>query len=175
MGIAIASEDWKKALAAMKAYGKARKRFRKAQGQLPNLLKGNDNKVGVCGEFWAKWFYHKRGYSITEVPPSNNPGYDFCCSKGKSSVRVSVKVVSDESSTGRQSAMRLKEAPAEWDEIALVLLNEGMQAYCIGVVSRRQFEKARADGAIGSKPSASRSWVWPKGWMATYGIVTDPR
>jgi hypothetical protein len=175
MGIAIESEDWRKASTAVNAYGKARKRFREAQRQLPKLLGGNDNKVGVCGEFWAKWFYHKQGYAITEVPHSNNPGYDFRCSKGRTSVRVSVKVVSDESSTGRQSAMRLKEAPAEWDRIALVLLSEEMQAYRIGVATRRQFERARAEGAMGSKPCASRSWVKPKGWMAKYGKVDDPR
>ena len=170
MGIAIESEDWRKARAVVSAYGEARKRFREAQRQLPNLLEGNDNKVGVCGEFWAKWFYHKQGYAITEVPPSNNPGYDFRCSKGNSSVRVSVKVVSDESATGRQ--MRLKTS-SFWDEIALVLLSEEMQAYRIGVATRQQFEKAKADGVIGSQPFASRSWVGPKGWMVRYGVVTD--
>ena len=172
MGIAIASEDWQRGMAAVKAYGEARKRFRKAQEELPSVLQGNDNKVGACGEFWAKWYYHTRGYVITEVPPSNNPGYDFRCSSGKSEVRVSVKVVSDESSTGRQ--MRLKTS-SSWDEIVLVLLSEEMRAYRIGIATRQQFEKAKDGGIIGSQPFASRSWVGRKGWMARYGIVIDLR
>ena len=132
---AIKKKNWARAKAAIEAYGKARKRFRKTQKELPALLGGNDNKVGICGEFWAKWFYDSQGYTITEVPRSNNPGYDFRCAKGKSRGARSVKVVSDESSAGRQAAMRLKRVPAEWDEIALVLLDTEMQAYCIGVAS----------------------------------------
>src|SRR2546426_990101 len=107
-------EDIRRAQVAVRSYGKARICFRRAQGSLPVLLQGNDNKVGVCGEFWAKKFYIERGFRIVEVPGRNNEGYDFKCARNGREVRVSVKVISKESKGGRQ--LRLKQSN-RWDEL----------------------------------------------------------
>ncbi len=80
----IKSQEWEKAEKAILTYGRARLHFRKAEKELPALLGGNDNKVGIAGEYWAKRHYHSKGYRLTEVPASNNPGYDFRCRKGRS-------------------------------------------------------------------------------------------
>jgi len=153
---------------AVLAYGEARKQFRREQESLPILLMGNDNKVGVCGEFWAKKYYVERGYEIVEVPRSNNEGYDFTCAKEGRVIRVSVKVVSRESKTGRQ--LRLKKSD-EWDELVMILLNEELVPYCFGLVSRSQFSQAVCDRAIGEAPFMNRSACNPGGWINRYGKV----
>lgn len=161
-------EDWDRAIQAVRSYGEARKHFRREQESLPVLLMGNDNKVGVCGEFWAKKFYVDHGYEITEVPLSNNEGYDFTCAKAGQKVRVSVKVISQESKTGRQ--LRLKESE-KWDELLMILLNEELVPYCFGLVSRSQFNQAVYDGAIGKAPFMNRSACNRGGWISRYGKV----
>jgi hypothetical protein len=161
-------DDWGAAVEAVRAYGSSRRAFRAAQEKLGLLLAGNDNKVGVCGEFWAKWYYHQHGYQITEVPRSNNEGYDFRCARDQAAIRVSVKVVSDESKGGRQ--LRLKRS-ANWDVLVLVLLDESLCPYHIGIATRSEFDAARSAGAIGPEPFVSRSWVGTKGWMSQYGKV----
>ena len=57
-------EEWKKAKEAICNYGKARTAFRNVQKEMheTRLLSGNDNKVGIAGEFWTKAFYHENGY-----------------------------------------------------------------------------------------------------------------
>jgi hypothetical protein len=130
------------------------------------LLAGNDNKVGVCGEFWAKLFYLSRGYSLGEGLASNNEGHDFVCFIAGEPCRVSVKVVSDESKTGAQ--LPLKESE-NWDELLLVLLDEEMVPWKFGLVTRAQFNLAIEQKAIGKAPTVRRSWLGPKGWMERYG------
>src|SRR5688500_12452731 len=85
-------ECWDEAAAAITAYGRARKTFREVRMRHPELLAGNDNLVGCAGEYWVKRRYHNLGYRITEVPLSNNEGYDFRCEKDGNALRVSVKV-----------------------------------------------------------------------------------
>ena len=165
----IPDADWETGKAAGLAYGGARKAFRDAQAQLPLLLCGNDNKVGIAGEFWAKSHYVGLGYRISETPHSSNEGYDFACSKDGRVIRVSVKVVSDESKTGRQ--LRLKESE-RWDELLLVRLDEHLRPYLIGRATRAHFDQAVADGKIGRRPFVSKYWAGLKGWMSVYGEVT---
>lgn len=164
----MGSMQWARGKRTVAAYGKARRAFRKAQEEMPDLLGGNDNKVGVCGEFWAKKYYAGRGYVISEVPASNNEGYDFRCRRGHKALRVSVKVVTKESRTGRQ--LRLKRSE-KWDELCMVLLDEDLSPYCHGRATRAQFNRAVREKAISSSPHISRSSCNQKGWIATYGTV----
>jgi hypothetical protein len=168
----IQSSDWKTAERAVVKYGKARRAFRKAQHVLGHcgLLAGNDNKVGVAGEFWTKKFYHQDGWRITSIEPSNNEGFDFRCAKGTRRLRVSVKVISDESKKGRQ--VRLK-AAATWDEIFVLLLDDDLLPYRNGRATRMQFETAKTAGKIGNRPTVSRSWLGEKGWITQYGETQD--
>jgi len=163
-------EAWKEAAEAVRAYGHSRRSFQTTQAKHPILLGGNDNKVGVCGEFWAKWYYHRKGYQITEVPCSNTEGYDFRCKHGQEEIRISVKVVSDENKNGRQ--LQLKDSP-NWDELVLVLLDDLMYPYRMGIATREQFNQAKRNKVIGSRPSVSRSWVAKRGWMSRYGKVEE--
>jgi len=164
------TDDWGAAAEAVRAYGSSRRAFRTAQERLGLLPAGNDNKVGVCGEFWAKWYYHHKGYQITEVPRSNSEGYDFRCKRDQAEVRISVKVVSDESKGGRQ--LQLKDSP-NWDRLVLVLLDEALYPYRMGIATREQFNEAKRSKAIGSQPFVSRSWVGKRGWMSRYGKVEE--
>lgn len=162
------SEELVEAMGAVLAYGEARRAFRGTQARLNTLLGGNDNKVGVCGEFWAKKFYLRRGYILTHVPPENNEAYDFECEKNGSLIRVSVKVVSDESRNGRQLPLR---ESRKWDELLIVLLCERMLPHTFGRATREQFDAARAANIIGVTPGVSRSWCGPRGWMSQFGEV----
>jgi len=163
-------KDWKKAEAAVRAYGRARRRFCKCQLDLERtkLLSGNDNKVGVAGEFWAKMLYHRRGWSLVSVPRPNNAGFDFSCSRRGSTVRVSVKVISDESKKGRQLPLK---PDGPWDALCVMLLKTSLEPYRYGMATRRQFNRAQKQGVIGRKPTVSRSWLGPKGWITEYGEV----
>ena len=162
--------DWAETERAIRVYAEARGVFRKAQKKYSQLLGGNDNKVGVCGEYWVKRRYLKRGYQIVEVPASNNRGWDFRCARRGSKLRVSVKVVSDESLTGLQ--MPMKEGAA-WDELALVQLDDHLCSYRFGIVTRRQYERAQREGRIGRKPRVSRGWLGGRGWICKYGNVEN--
>jgi len=79
MPLEPSDNDWAAAEAAILAYGRARQRFCKTQVDLETskLLSGNDNKVGVAGEFWAKKLFHSMGWQLVSVPASNNEGFDF--------------------------------------------------------------------------------------------------
>jgi hypothetical protein len=164
----VSDGDWALAIQSIHAYGMARKEFRAKQESLPLLLGGNDNKVGVSGEFWAKKYYVDRGYEITEVPNSNNEGYDFKCASGEQQLRISVKVITKESKTGRQ--LRLKKSN-QWDELLMVLLTEELSPYCFGRVTRSQFRQAINDKKIGEQPFMDRRNCNDRGWINRYGQV----
>jgi hypothetical protein len=166
--------DWEEAREAILAYGKARKEFCQAQSRLraSGLLSGNDNKVGVAGEFWAKQFYEQQGYELASIEVSNNEGFDFRCRQAGKEIKVSVKVISDESKSGRQMPLKTK---GRWDELFVLLLTDQLRPYRCGRVPRKEFERARTSGAIGSKPKVSRSWLGKKGWISQYGKVEDWR
>src|SRR5436309_13582963 len=103
------TSEWLAAEKAVKAYGAARKKFRRIQEQLreSGLLQGNDNKVGAAGEFWAIRYYCCRGYRLVEVPRSNNAGYDFRCRQNRGpGLRIAVKGVSDETGNDEQVALQ---------------------------------------------------------------------
>jgi hypothetical protein len=164
----IDESDWKVAEVAIKYYGEARAAFSKVAQELAasGLLFGNDNLVGIAGEYWAKRLYHHQGWQIAEVFPSNNAGHDFRCTKATASLLVSVKVVTDWSESGRQLPLK---PSAEWDELCLVLLNKELVPYLIGTATREQFHSARMARKIGTKPKVSRAWLRPKGWMTRFG------
>ncbi|MBI4026957.1 MAG: hypothetical protein HY360_18370 [Verrucomicrobia bacterium] len=171
-GVVHESTDWKEAETAVRAYGKARKVFCDAQARLAasGLLSGNDNKVGVAGEFWAKIFYHQEGWKLTSIEPSNNAGFDFRCQRNESEIKVSVKAISDESTSGKQVPLRPN---SDWDELLVILLTSELIPYRYGRASRQQFECAHKKSAIGSKPTVSRFWLGKKGWLKKYGTVDD--
>lgn len=170
----IKDTDWEEAEAAVRAYGCARKAFRaeEIRLKLSGLLSGNDNKVGIAGEFWAKKLYSNGGWKIVEVFPSNNEGCDFSCRRGRILNLVSVKVISDESKKGRQMSVK---AGSTWDELCLLLLDDGLIPYRYGLASKDQYRKAQQDKAIGPAPNVARTWVGPKGWMSRYGEVENWR
>lgn len=166
-------KEWRSAEEAIKDYGAARTKFRRAQKDLVScgLLHGSDNKVGAAGEFWAIRYYCAKGYIITEIPRSNNAGYDFRCRKPDSRVlRVSVKVVTDESKNGTQ--LPLKKS-TRWDVLFVVLLTEGLLPYKRGIATRRQFQRAIRERAIGETPTIARRSVRAKGWITRYGTSED--
>lgn len=170
MSQAPTPQDWETARDAIRRYAQARLAFRHEQEKSPILLCGNDNKVGIAGEFWAKEHYWRKGYRNIEVQNASNEGFDFKCSKDGRTIRVSVKVVSKESKTGRQLPLRESQ---RWDELVLVLLDDDLAPYRIGIVTREQFEQAKAAGAVGQEPYVSRSWLGDKGWMTKYGTTTE--
>jgi len=172
MPLDIKPTDWRKAKSAVLAYGKARNVFRMKQEclQRSGLLNGNDNKVGVAGEFWAKVLYHRLGYRLTSIEPSNNKDFDFCCRHDRRELKISVKVISDESKAGKQ--MRLHTS-AEWDELLVLLLTEELKPYRYGRVTQEQFQQAKKDEAICEQPKVSRSWLEHKGWITRYGKVQN--
>ena len=160
-------EKWSEAKKEVLAYGHAREQFIGAQAKLGWLLAGNDNKVGAAGEYWAKLIFHSRGWSIESVERSNNPGFDFVALKGER-VRVSVKVISDESKSGKQ--MRLRDP---WDSVCVVLLTEGLALRRFGIATRSQFDAARNETNLGSHPIVSRTWLSLRGWINRYGETQD--
>jgi hypothetical protein len=162
-----------RAIAAVHDYGAARCRFRDAQENLSLLLAGNDNKVGVIGEFWSKLFYIEQGYVLGDPLPSNEKSYDFKCTKDGQLTRVSVKVVSDESKTGAQLPLKV---PHLWDELVLILLSVEMKPYRIGRATQQDFASAVAAGKTSNTPTVRRSWLGEKGWMSNFATtytVTD--
>jgi hypothetical protein len=169
------TSEWLAAEKVVKAYGAARKNFRRIQEQLreSGLLQGNDNKVGAAGEFWAIRYYCCRGYRLVEVPRSNNAGYDFRCTQDRGrELRISVKVVSDENVNGTQ--LPLKKAQ-NWDVLFVVLLSKDLFPYKRGLATRSQFNRARRDKAIGETPTIARRSLNPAGWITKYGTVEEWR
>ena len=166
------NDDWAAAEAAIRAYGRAREHFCRAQDVLENskLLSGNDNKVGVAGEFWAKLLFHREGWTLVSVPASNNEGFDFTCSRAGDTICVSVKVISDESVKGKQLPLK---PDAPWDVLCVLLLTTSLTPYRYGIAKHSQFKFAQREGIIGRKPTVSRSWLNPKGWISRYGEVKN--
>jgi hypothetical protein len=169
----IEERQWKLASSAIRNYGQARERFHRAEKNLQTtrLLAGNDNKVGIAGEFWAKWHYCRLGSKLLKVMPPSNEGYDFVCRRGSRRVRVSVKVISAENKRGRQ--LRLKSG-GTWDEICLVLLNTDLTPSRIGVATRREFlraQKARRNAS--PNPIVTKFWLGPRGWLTLHGQTID--
>jgi len=166
--------DWLAAEKVVLDYGRARQAFRKEQECQKKLLHGNDNKVGIAGEYWAMRYYHERLKRELKDRPSSSshPGYDFRCAKGNRNVRVSVKSVSKENKKGR--TVRLG-APEQWDELLLVILDYDLRPLRFGRATKPQYERAVANCRIGKNPYVSESWVNPKGWMSRgqYGTVED--
>ncbi|NJO34811.1 MAG: hypothetical protein HC869_18525 [Rhodospirillales bacterium] len=171
--LTIQQRHWRLASSAIQNHGRARQRFHKAEKQLEKtkLLAGNDNKVGIAGEFWAKWHYCRLGAQIIEVMPPSNEGYDFVCRRGSRRVRISVKVISAENKRGRQ--LRLK-SRGTWDEICLVLLNTDLTPSRIGVAGRNDFLKAqKARKNLSVDPIVTKFWLGPKGWLTQHGQTRD--
>jgi hypothetical protein len=156
-GISISESDIAAAAKAVCHYGVARKKFRDEQSRLSasKLLAGNDNKVGVAGEFWAKLLYHRLGFEILSVPAANNYAYDFCCKKGARKIRVSVKSITEENKSGRQLPLKV----SDWDEFCLVLMCDQLKPTYVGAATKDEFKKAVNDKIVRSEKSGvSRTW-----------------
>lgn len=86
-------------------------------------------------------------------------------------MRVSVKIISDESKKGRQLPLK---PDATWDLLCVLLLKTNLTPYRFGIVSRAQYKNAQKKNLIGNKPVVSRSWLSPKGWISRIsGNVKD--
>jgi len=169
---AIPDRDIAVAEKAILEYGVSRDLFCQAAKQLlpSGLLFGNDNFVGIAGEYWAKRFYICRGWSISEIFASNNAGHDFRCERAGESICVSVKVVSDFSERGKQLPIK---SSAKWDQLCTVLLTNSLVPYAVGTADFEQLEEARRHGKIRSaSPVVSRSWLGSKGWVTKFGSVS---
>lgn len=169
----IKSQDWKKAERAILTYGRARFRFRKAEKELLALLCGNDNKVGIAGEYWAKRHYHRKGHRLTEVFASNNPGHDFKCQKGRRTIRVTVRAISNENKRG--CSIRLPSVK-HWDELCVILLGDDLRPYRTGRCTAEQFRRAFQERRLTSKdqrPKLHRSALNENGWISDYGEVSE--
>lgn len=164
--------EWRLAEEAIRAYAEGREKFRNAQVGLKDfgLLQGHDNKIGIIGEYEAIKHYLGSGWKLVDVPRGNNPGYDLEFAQAQKRLRVSVKVVSDESEKGKQLPLKPN---SDWDELILILLRKNLRPYRLGVATRQQFTQAQQEGDIGSKPVVSRTWLNPKGWLRRYGHVIE--
>lgn len=170
----ITDQEWDDGWEAIEEYAKGRLKFCEAQKRQQKLLHGNDNKVGIIGEYWAMRYYQECLKRVLEDRPgsSSNPGYDFRYREGSKEFRVTVKSVSMENEKGR--TVRLAD-PEHWDELLLVTLDYDLRPLKFGRATKPQYNRVVADGRIGKNPYASRSWVNPKGWMSReeYGTVED--
>jgi hypothetical protein len=147
---------------AIRAYGHARRRFRQVQDELKeaHLLVGNDNKVGVAGEFWAILYYEHLGYSLHEIPArTNNEDFDFKVSKkSRKPLRISVKSITTENAHGKTTLVR---SSGDWDQLCIVLLDENLAPTRFGIATRKQF----GDRFARKTRAANRRWL-NQGWMA---------
>lgn len=133
-------------------------------------MRGNDNKVGICGEFWAKYiFCNLKGYELCEVPPSNNKGYDFSCKKDGQELKVSVKVITDENQRGRSCRLQVG---YPWDVVLIIHLKDDLMPLRYGLFSRQEFEKAKQAKVLTSdQPMIHLRWLGKNGWINKYGKV----
>ena len=171
----ITDREWRQARRAIGAYAKARKAFRNEQDCQPKLLTGNDNKVGIAGEYWVMRYYQERlGRALKDRPGSrSNEGYDFRYVDGKRCVKVSVKSLSSENKYRRTVQMKKSKL---WDELALVLLDDNLHPMRIGWIPRAQFNQAVRGTRklkISETPVMSERCMNEKGWMSIYGRVED--
>ena len=151
------------AVRAIREYGTARARFRRVQDELKEarLLVGNDNKVGIAGEYWALRFYRSRGYELDSLPRfTNNADFDFIVKKSGRRAHVSVKTITDENRRGTTTLVR---GGGKWDELCLVILTEDLMPKEFGVATKREF-RAHFRKCKDSQP-ANRRWL-RQNWMS---------
>ena len=167
----ITREEWRQARQAIGAYAKARKTFRECQRSQPKLLFGNDNKVGIAGEYEAMRYYQcvLRRHLVDRPARSNNTGYDFRYSSGTQPIAVSVKTVTRENKKGK--TMPLK--GDSWDELCVVLLDCNLKPYRIAVATQSDFEKAVDGKKVRRHEPVSRDWLEKGGWL--HGKAKDWR
>jgi len=149
--------------AAIRAYGEARVNFPRVQDRLSasRLLFGNDNKVGIAGEFWALRLYLSRGFALHPVPiHGNNPSYDFIAMHPVTGVKhVQVKAISAENKLGLTSFVKVGR---HWDELCIVQMNEHLSPERFGIADKKAFAdrcKVRS-----GQMRADKRWL-DEGWM----------
>ncbi|HEV2652314.1 MAG TPA: hypothetical protein VGU69_13715 [Rhizomicrobium sp.] len=148
---------------AIAEYGSARTKFRAIQDELKEagLLVGNDNKVGIAGEFWAFLFYHRRGYQFDGLPRhTNNKDFDFAFLDPQGNhLRISVKSITAENSRGTTTRVSVD---GSWDELCIVQMSALLSPERIGTVSKAKFsERFRARK---SAPATNRKWL-SESWL----------
>jgi hypothetical protein len=164
----ISPELVSEARAAIVQYASARRRFRAVQERLraAGLLVGNDNKVGVIGEFWAIQDYRARGYRLQRIPThTNNAGFDFIVTKMSESIRVSVKAITAENSKGTTT---LVHSDGDWDELCVVQLDADLHPVRFGCATKAQF--CGRFGEAGAKRQANVRWL-DQSWMSVHAHV----
>ena len=146
-------------------YIKARIKFYQMQETHPNYLKGNDNVIGVIGEYYAMLYLEFQGRNPVKVENRNQKGYDLYCEKKK----ISVKVITAENKG--QKTGKIKD---EWDELVLIILNENYKPKKIGCLMRKDYKKARIDNPkLSKEPYAKASMLGKKGVIGIYGKVIN--
>ena len=146
-------------------YIKARIKFYKMQGIHPDYLKGNDNVIGVIGEYYAMLYLEFQGRNPVKVENRNQKGYDLYCEKE----RISVKVITAENKT--QMTSRIKD---EWDELVLIILDENYKPKKIGYLMRKDYKKARIDNPkLSKEPYAKATMLGKRGVIGKYGEVIN--
>ncbi len=146
-------------------YIKARIKFYKMQVAYPEYLKGNDNVIGVIGEYYAMLYLESQGRTPIKVDHRSQKGYDLYCEKRK----ISVKVI-----TAENKGQKTGKIKNEWDELVLIILDENYKPKKIGHLMSKDYKKARIDNPqLSKEPYAKTSMLGKKGVIGIYGKVID--
>ncbi len=144
-------------------YLSARVRFIQVQEKYDEYLKGNDNKVGVIGEYYAFLYLENQGRDVKKVESKSQEGFDLE-SDGK---RISVKIITRENSSGKTT--KLKKG---WDEFILLILDEDYSVNSIGHININQMRTAiRENKGWSETPVVKRSMINNTGLIGKYGKV----
>ena len=130
-------------------------------GNSSDPLSGNDNIIGRIGKFIAFQFLIDRNPTKKDLD-KNNQGFDILCDNKQ--IRVSVKVITDENSSGKTTKIK-----KEWDELILVELGKDCRILRLGHITKIQFIKAVNKGHCKLEPTCSRTMLNPKGLFIKYG------
>lgn len=150
----------------IKAYIAVRKDFIALSRKHPEFLYGNDNIVGIIGEYIAIRYLESKGVSAEKAKLRNERGYDLIAGDGS---KISVKVITQENQNG--ATTRLKDP---WDEVILIELGEDYKVYRLGHLKREGFEKAINQRITSSRnPLARRSMLGKKGLFGRCGEVIE--
>jgi hypothetical protein len=132
-----------------------------------DFLNGNDNIIGRIGEFIVYQYLLERKRRPIQAK-LNQKGFDFLCDE---KIRVSVKTITHENKSGRTTKIN-----ENWDELILIHLNEKFKVEQIGVITKREFNKALKENQIRSAtPTASITMLNKNGLIGTYGKILDSK
>jgi len=99
----------------IKEYADIRKKFEKAKDKYSDYLSGNDNYIGIIGEYWAKIFLET--LYDTKINNSSLDGnksekwVDFKIDHSDTAEYISVKAISEENEKSESGPIKLKDKP----------------------------------------------------------------